>query len=542
MSVFSFERSDAKGVAQWEEGADGMPPKPFVDGNSTFIGGEVKPWAGEATEVTSPILDAATGKRAVIGSLANMDEAAAMAAATAAATAWDKGQGAWPQMAPAARIAALEAVLAALLEARAEIVNILMWEICKTAGDAAKEFDRTIDYARASIASFKEEDAKGSGWTTVSGVAARVRRGPVGAILFLAPFNYPLNEMYAMLVPALLMGNTVTMKLPTIGGQCHVLTAAAFAAHVPPGVLNFVSGSGRKTCPPIMRSGVVDMLGFIGGSKACDALIGEHPAVHRLRVFSQLEGKNFGVVLADADLDVAAKQCALGATSYNGQRCTAIKLMLVHRSVHDAFVAKLLEHVGALAAGLPWAPGVAITPLPEPSKPTYLEELVADALAGGATIANAGAGGGGVLRGALLAPPVVVGVTPSMRLFHEEQFGPVLPVAAFDDVAEVHAAVRASWNGQQAALFTRDPAAAAPLIDMLSTVVGRINLNVQCSRGPDVFPFSGRRSSAMGTMSVTEALRGFSIEVVLAYPASSEDSKAVAEGAEAASSFLSVVG
>ena len=129
-----------------------------------------------------------------------------------------------------------------------------------------------------------------------------------------------------------------------------------------------------------------------------------------------------------------------------------------------------------------------------------------------------------------------------MRLFHEEQFGPVLPVAAFDDVAEVHAAVRASWNGQQAALFTRDPAAAAPLIDMLSTVVGRINLNVQCSRGPDVFPFSGRRSSAMGTMSVTEALRGFSIEVVLAYPASSEDSKAVAEGAEAASSFLSVVG
>ena len=151
MSVFSFERSDAKGVAQWEEGADGMPPKPFVDGNSTFIGGEVKPWAGEATEVTSPILDAATGKRAVIGSLANMDEAAAMAAATAAATAWDKGQGAWPQMAPAARIAALEAVLAALLEARAEIVNILMWEICKTAGDAAKEFDRTIDYARACV-------------------------------------------------------------------------------------------------------------------------------------------------------------------------------------------------------------------------------------------------------------------------------------------------------------------------------------------------------------------------------------------------------
>merc|ERR1719440_1234040 len=231
------------------------------------------------------------------------------------------------------RAAAMTRVLEALKAKRAEIVDILMWEICKNAGDAAKEFDRTMDYAEASMAEFLAQGA--ADWTTVSGVTAKVRRAAVGTILFLAPFNYPLNEMYAMLIPALLMGNTVTMKLPTIGGQCHVLTAAAFAAHMPPGVLNFVSGSGRKTCPPIMRSGVVDMLGFIGGSKACDALIGEHPAVHRLRVFSQLEGKNFGVVLADADLDVAAKQCALGATSYNGQRCTAIKLMLVHRSVHD---------------------------------------------------------------------------------------------------------------------------------------------------------------------------------------------------------------
>merc|ERR1719287_192503 len=72
-------------------------------------------------------------------------------------------------------------------------------------------------------------------WTTVSGVTARVRRGPVGVVLFLAPFNYPLNEMYAMLIPALLAGNTVVMKLPTIGGQCHCLTAEAFAAHLPAG-------------------------------------------------------------------------------------------------------------------------------------------------------------------------------------------------------------------------------------------------------------------------------------------------------------------
>ena len=104
-------------------------------------------------------------------------------------------------------------------------------------------------------------------------------------------------------------------QLPTIGGQCHLRTIDAFARHLPPGAINFVSGSGRVTCPPIMKSGLVDMLGFIGGSKAADALIGDHPAPHRLKVFSQLEGKNIAVVLADADLDVAAAQCALGATS-----------------------------------------------------------------------------------------------------------------------------------------------------------------------------------------------------------------------------------
>merc|ERR1712050_685051 len=124
-------------------------------------------------------------------------------------------------------------------------------------------------------------------------------------------------------------------------------------------------------------------------------------------------------------------------------------------------------------------------------------------------------------------------VSPSMRIFTEEQFGPVVPIATFTDVAAVHKAARESWNGQQAAIFTKDPHAAAPLVDMLSSIVGRINLNSQCSRGPDAFPFSGRRSSAMGTMSVTESLRAFSVETIIAFP-ENEDNCALAEGLDAA--------
>jgi len=280
----------------------------------------------------------------------------------------------------------------------------------------------------------------------------------------------------------------------------------------------------------------VDCLGFIGGAKATDALIVQHPQPHRLKIFSQLEGKNIAIVLQDADLDVAVSQITLGALSYNGQRCTACKLVMVHSSIAEAFKDKLVASIRSLKIGLPWEEGVKITPLPEPSKPAYLESLINDAVMKGAKVVNADVGGG-TLAGALFTPAVVFPVSPSMRIFTEEQFGPVVPIASFDDVLEVHKAAMESWNGQQAAIFTKDPRAAAPLVDMLSSIVGRINLNSQCSRGPDDFPFSGRRSSAMGTMSVTEALKAFSVEVLLAF-LENDTNRALAVGVQQNANFF----
>jgi len=412
-----------------------------------------------------------------------------------------------------------------------------MWEICKNTTDAAAEFDRTMKFVASVIETLEASDENESfgKWTTVTGVRGRVRRGPVGVTMMLAPFNYPLNEMYAMMIPALLMGNVIVLKLPAVGGLAHLLTVGALEKALPAGVINFVTGAGRKTMGPIMKTGLVDCLGFIGGAKATDALIVQHPQPHRLKVFSQLEGKNIAIVLPDADLEVAAAQVVLGSLTYNGQRCTACKLIMVHDSIAEQLVEKLVARVDALKKGLPWE-GAAITPLPEPAKPEYLEGAVADAVEKGARVVNS-AGGGGSRAGALFTPAVVYPVTPAMRLFSEEQFGPVVPIAKFADVAEVDSAVRASWNGQQAAIFTTSAAKAAPLVDMLSTVVGRININSQCSRGPDVFPFSGRRSSAMGTMSVTEALRAFSVETIVAFP-DNEVNRQVAEGVEAEAKFL----
>ena len=489
---------------------------PSVDGSSyLFLGGDRKDWTGPTTEVLSPIFTKEK-KRAVIGTLSVMDSKAALETLDEAVKAWDKGQGEWPQKSMAERGKAIEEYLEALQESRSEIVEMLMWEIAKTEADAAKEFDRTIAFAKQVLAAVTKLDRFGGDvWHDFGGkISARVERGPVGVTLMLAPFNYPLNEMYAMMIPALLTGNIVLLKLPSIGALTHVLTVPALEKALPKGVVNFVTGSGRAVLPAVMETGKVDAIGFIGGSKGADALVKAHPHPHRLRVFSQLEGKNMAIVLPDADLETATSEIAVGALSYNGQRCTAIKLIMVHDSIADAFVEKLISKVDALKGGLPWDSDVQITPLPEPKKPKYLAELIDDALSKGAKVLNSN---GADVAGALFTPAVVAYVDDSMRLFHEEQFGPVVPVGKFSDVSSIILAAKASWSGQQVAIFTKDDSKnAALLIDTLSTIVGRANLNLQCQRGPDVLPFSGRRSSAMGTMSVDDALKAFSVEIVIA--------------------------
>jgi len=183
-----------------------------------------------------------------------------------------------------------------------------------------------------------------------------------------------------------------------------------------------------------MRSGKVDLLAFIGGSRTADSVIKEHPHPHRLRLFLQLEGKNLGIVTPSADIELSLNEVVLGSLSFNGQRCTAIKLVMVHKSIADAFVKQLGEKISAMKGGLPWEDGVKITPLPESKKPSAMEELIVDAVSKGATVTNAN---GGEIHGSLFRPAVVYPVTSSMRLWHEEQFGPVVPVAVYEHVDEI---------------------------------------------------------------------------------------------------------
>lgn len=135
------------------------------------------------------------------------------------------------------------------------------------------------------------------------------------------------------------------------------------------------------------------------------------------------------------------------------------------------------------------------------------------AKAKGATVANLH---GGLSNRTFYFPSVVYPVKPDMALYTVEQFGPVVPVAVFDDVAEVMDFMETSHYGQQASVFGHDPKVVGPLVDVLANQVCRVNLNAQCQRGPDVYPFTGRKDSAEGTLSVSDALRCFSIRSVVA--------------------------
>lgn len=482
----------------------------------TLVDGELVTWTGEFIAVYSPIfVRDASGDLAPLelGSYPHGGAADAEPALAAAVAAYDNGRGPWPTMAVAERIGCMEKFAIEMARRRDEIVNLLMWEIAKSFADAEKEFDRTLDYVRATILALKELDNANSRFLIVEGVIGQVRRTPLGVVLCMGPYNYPLNETFATLIPALIMGNTVVFKPPRFGVLLFYPLLEAFRAAFPRGVINTVYGRGEIVVPALLESGKINTLTLIGSSKVADYLKKLHPRTNRLRAILGLDAKNAAVILPDADIDLAVRETLLGALSFNGQRCTALKMLLVHRSIADTFLQRFVAELGKLRIGMPWLMGVAITPLPDLAKVRHMVDLVADAEAKGARLVNSE---GGQYCKTLFNPAVIYPVVEGMRLYREEQFGPVVPVAPFDDIETALDYVTTSEHGQQVSIFSRDPERIGALVDPLVNQVCRVNINCQCQRGPDVFPFTGRKDSAEGTLSVTDALRSFSIRSMIA--------------------------
>jgi acyl-CoA reductase-like NAD-dependent aldehyde dehydrogenase len=487
----------------------------LIDQRTYLSDGELVTWNGPTHEVFSPIcMSTPDGvQRIKIGSYPVCTEKEAMIALDAACKAYNDGRGEWPTMSVAQRINCVEQFVVKMLAQKEIVVKLIMWEIGKTYADSEKEFDRTVEYIYATIEALKDVDRDSSRFTIEQGIVAQIRRSPLGVVLCMGPFNYPLNETFTTLIPAIIMGNTLLFKAPKHGTLLHYPMLEAFKSCFPKGVVNTIYGRGNVIIPPLMESGKINVLTLIGSSKVANQLKKLHPKVNRLRAILGLDAKNAAIVTKDADIKLAVQETVLGSLSFNGQRCTALKTIFVHQSIAKEFIELLKEQVAKLQFGLPWEKGVTLTPLPEPGKPAYLNDLIEDAKLHGAAVMNEN---GGTIKETFFYPAILFPVNHKMKVYSEEQFGPIIPIIPFEDIEEPIQYIIESTHGQQVSLFSKNQAELASLIDPLVNQVSRVNINCQCQRGPDSFPFTGRKDSAEGTLSVVDALRSFSIRSLVA--------------------------
>jgi glyceraldehyde-3-phosphate dehydrogenase (NADP+) len=380
------------------------------------------------------------------------------------------------------------------------IARVLTMEIAKPCDDAKDEVVRSADYIRHTA----EDALRLVGETRFSDAfpgqarnkLAIAHRVPVGTVLAIPPFNYPVNLAVSKLAPALATGNTVVLKPPSHGAlSALMMCELAYQVGIPPTVLQVVTGRGSRIGDHLVTHAGVDLITFTGSSGTGTALARKAGMVPLLL---ELGGKDPAIVLDDADVEAAAADIVSGAFAYSGQRCTAVKRVLVTGGVADDLVAAIVRRTARLTVGDP-RDNARITPLVDPEAAAEAERMTKDAQAAGAVVVH-----GGGREGNLMRPTVVDHVSEDMDLAWVEPFAPVLPVIRVGSAAEAVRLANRSEYGLQAAVFTSDIDMAIQLAARLD--VGTVQVNGRTARGPDHFPFLGTKASGMGTQGVRPSI------------------------------------
>ena len=388
-----------------------------------------------------------------------------------------------------------------LLESNAEeIAHILTMEIAKDKKSAVFEVQRTADFLR-----YTADAGKGIAGEAINGdnfpggsktKVSYVSRVPLGTVLAISPFNYPINLSVTKVAPALIGGNTVLLKPATQGSISALYLARVMQeAGLPRGVLNTITGLGSTIGDYVVTHPGVNFINFTGSTE-----VGRHISKLSSMVPLMLElgGKDAAIVLPDADLDFAADNIVSGAYAYSGQRCTAVKRILTQENVADQLIPKLLSRIAKLPVGDPRDNAV-IVPLINSKAADFVMSLIDDAVAKGATVLT-----GGTRNGNLIQPALIDYVTTDMRLAWEEPFGPVLPILRVKDMQDAIDIANRSEYGLQSSVFTKNIHDAFFVASQLE--VGTVQINGKTERGPDHFPFLGVKASGMGTQGVKYAI------------------------------------
>ena len=384
-------------------------------------------------------------------------------------------------------------------------VESMIHEIGKDRKSCKSEVLRTADFIRYTadtVRTLENTCLTGDGFyggsVKKTGI---IKREPLGVVLAISPFNYPVNLSASKIAPAIAIGNSVVLKPSTQGSICGLHLVRVFEeAGVPTGVIQTVTGKGSEIGDYIVSHKNIDFINFTGSTDIGKRITSK---ANMIPVILELGGKDAGIVLEDADLDQAASQIISGAFSYSGQRCTAIKRVLVEEKVHDALVDKLLEKIKTVTVGNPINDNFDVVPLINEKSADFVMHLINDAKDKGANVLY-----GDKREGNLIYPTLVKDVTLDMELAWEEPFGPVLPVIKVKDYKEAIDIANQSEYGLQSSVFTKDMNKAFYIADKLE--VGTVQINNKTERGPDSFPFLGVKASGIGVQGVKYSIEAMS--------------------------------
>lgn len=323
----------------------------------------------------------------------------------------------------------------------------------------------------------------------------------LGVITAITPFNHPLNQVIHKVAPAIATNNRIVLKpSEKTPLTAYVLADILYEAGLPPQMLSVVTGDPREIADEMLTHPDVDLVTFTGGVAIGKYIAGK--AVYKRQIL-ELGGNDPIFVMEDADIEEAATLAASGSYKNSGQRCTAVKRMLVHEKVADPFVELLVAKTKALNYGDPMDPHTDMgTVIDEPAA-RHFEAVVSEAIAGGAQLLA-----GHVRRGALYAPTVLDHVRPEMTVVREETFGPVSPVIRFRDIDEAIRISNGTAYGLSSSVCTNRLDYITRFVRELH--VGSVNVREVPGYRLELTPFGGIKDSGLGYKEgVLEAMKSF---------------------------------
>ena len=401
------------------------------------------------------------------------------------------------------RVGWIRAASAALQAHQEELAQIVCEDVGKPIRAARFEAGRGAAFLQATASAAAE---LGSEMLPLDSVAAgagaigMTRREPYGVVAGITPFNAPINLLLQKVAPAIAMGNAVVAKPAPAGTRVALRLAEIFAeAGLPEDLFQVVTGD-RAAALALAEHPLVAAVTFTGGTEAGHALA---RAAGAKKFLAELGSNAANVVLADADIETAAKKLALAGFEASGQQCISAQRILVQRPVHDRLLERLVTAASGLKTGPAEDPDTDLGPMVHEAAAERVMSLVKDATDRGARAALAP-----VRDGATVSPAVLAEVPREARLWQEEAFGPVVLVHAFDTLDDAIALANDCRFGLQAAAFTNDLSAAMRLAEDLE--VGSLWINEPSRFRLDIYPFGGVKESGVGREGVRYALEELS--------------------------------